>query len=165
MARGEIPRTLPFARREAVEVLKASYPSARTRRERSRELREFYRMSAADGLHVAAAGCRKSGQCDRRRIPTQRLPEMNVQFGTYPNNIGHMDFPGCFRCHDDDHKSKDGKASARTARPATRSSNRARCAERDITLTEQRVSIVGVRLGSRGDRGNFRAGLKDSSGA
>ena len=34
---------------------------------------------------------------------------MNVQFGTYPNNIGHMDSPGCFRCHDDNHKSKDGK--------------------------------------------------------
>jgi hypothetical protein len=27
----------------------------------------------------------------------------------YVNNIGHIDFPGCFRCHDDDHKSKDGK--------------------------------------------------------
>jgi hypothetical protein len=37
------------------------------------------------------------------------FPEMHVQFGTYPNNIGHMDFPGCFRCHDDNHKSKDGK--------------------------------------------------------
>lgn len=37
------------------------------------------------------------------------FPEMNVKFGTYPNNIGHMDFPGCFRCHDDEHKSKDGK--------------------------------------------------------
>ena len=37
------------------------------------------------------------------------FPEMNVQFGTYPNNIGHMDFPGCFRCHDDNHKAKDGK--------------------------------------------------------
>ena len=37
------------------------------------------------------------------------FPEMNVRFGTYPNNIGHIDFPGCFRCHDDSHKSKDGK--------------------------------------------------------
>jgi hypothetical protein len=37
------------------------------------------------------------------------FPEMNVQFGTYPNNIGHMDSPGCFRCHDDNHKTKDGK--------------------------------------------------------
>jgi hypothetical protein len=34
---------------------------------------------------------------------------MNVQFGTYPNHAGHIDFPGCFRCHDDSHKTKEGK--------------------------------------------------------
>jgi hypothetical protein len=34
---------------------------------------------------------------------------MNVQFGTYPNTIGHIGFPGCFRCHDDNHVSKEGK--------------------------------------------------------
>jgi hypothetical protein len=34
---------------------------------------------------------------------------MNVGWGTYPNNVGHMDFPGCFRCHDENHKTKDGK--------------------------------------------------------
>jgi len=36
------------------------------------------------------------------------FPEMNVQFGTYPDNRGHMDSPGCFRCHDDNHTAKDG---------------------------------------------------------
>ena len=36
------------------------------------------------------------------------FPEMKVDWGTYPNNIGHTDFPGCFRCHDDDHQTKDG---------------------------------------------------------
>ena len=29
------------------------------------------------------------------------FPEMKVGWGTYPNNIGHEDFLGCFRCHDD----------------------------------------------------------------
>jgi hypothetical protein len=33
---------------------------------------------------------------------------MNVTWGTYPNNIGHNFFPGCFRCHDENHKTKDG---------------------------------------------------------
>jgi hypothetical protein len=33
---------------------------------------------------------------------------MNVKWGTYANNVGHMNFPGCFRCHDDSHKAKDG---------------------------------------------------------
>ena len=37
------------------------------------------------------------------------FPGMHVTFGTHPNNIGHIDSPGCFRCHDDSHKAKDGK--------------------------------------------------------
>jgi hypothetical protein len=37
------------------------------------------------------------------------FPAMKVKWGTYPNNIGHNDFPGCFRCHDGNHVSKSGK--------------------------------------------------------
>jgi hypothetical protein len=33
---------------------------------------------------------------------------MNVTWGTYPNQLGHVDAPGCFRCHDDEHKAADG---------------------------------------------------------
>ncbi len=36
------------------------------------------------------------------------FPEMKVTWGTYPNNIGHNNFPGCFRCHDGNHTTKDG---------------------------------------------------------
>ncbi len=38
------------------------------------------------------------------------FPEMKVTWGTYPNNLGHMDFPGCFRCHDNNHQAADGSA-------------------------------------------------------
>jgi hypothetical protein len=38
-------------------------------------------------------------------------PEMKVTWGTHPNHIGHMNYPGCFRCHDGDHSTKDAKAS------------------------------------------------------
>jgi len=34
---------------------------------------------------------------------------MKVTWGTYPNNVGHTDFPGCFRCHDDNHSAAGGK--------------------------------------------------------
>ncbi len=42
------------------------------------------------------------------------FPFMKVTWGTHPNHIGHNQFghgsyPGCFRCHDSDHTSKDGK--------------------------------------------------------
>jgi hypothetical protein len=34
---------------------------------------------------------------------------MNVTWGTHPDNLGHTDAPGCFRCHDDQHKSAEGR--------------------------------------------------------
>ncbi len=36
------------------------------------------------------------------------FPEMKVKWNAYPNNIGHLEFIGCFRCHNDSHSSKDG---------------------------------------------------------
>jgi hypothetical protein len=36
------------------------------------------------------------------------FPAMKVKWGTYPNHIGHTDSNGCFRCHDDGHRAKDG---------------------------------------------------------
>ena len=37
------------------------------------------------------------------------FPEMKVSWGVHPNHIGHEDFLGCFRCHDDNHKNADGR--------------------------------------------------------
>jgi hypothetical protein len=34
---------------------------------------------------------------------------MNIQWGTYPNHIGHQHAPGCFRCHDGEHRTADGE--------------------------------------------------------
>jgi NapC/NirT cytochrome c family, N-terminal region len=110
MARSDIARTLPFVRREIVKALKASYPTQEQAAEGiSRTLRDFYRsqypteyMSRRQDVEKAVNA---AAEIYRRNV----FPEMNVGFGTYANNIGHMDFPGCFRCHDDNHKSRDGK--------------------------------------------------------
>src|ERR1051325_1944224 len=37
------------------------------------------------------------------------FPEMKADWRSYPNNLGHKEWPGCFRCHDGLHKSTDGK--------------------------------------------------------
>jgi hypothetical protein len=34
---------------------------------------------------------------------------MGVTWGSYPNNLSHIDWPGCFRCHDDGHSTADGR--------------------------------------------------------
>lgn len=37
------------------------------------------------------------------------FPERKADWRVYPNNIGHKDWPGCFRCHDDKHKTAAGE--------------------------------------------------------
>ena len=38
------------------------------------------------------------------------FPEQNSDWTTHPNNIGHRDSPGCFRCHDGKHLNAQGEA-------------------------------------------------------
>jgi hypothetical protein len=108
MANGVIDKTLPFVRREAVKALKASHPTQESGiQEVGRALRDFYGT-------LPAGGADRGPRVDRAVAVVEEIyrrnvfPEMKVSFGTYPSNIGHFDSPGCFRCHDDNHKSKDG---------------------------------------------------------
>ncbi len=41
------------------------------------------------------------------------FPEMRVSWKHYPNNIGHLYYPGCFRCHDGKHVGDNGKILSR----------------------------------------------------
>jgi hypothetical protein len=110
MARGGIPATLPFVHREAVKAVTQTYASEDVAvAEIARALREFYQVQP----QMAGA---KSPDVERAILGVQEIyrrnvfPDMKVTFGSYPSNIGHIDFPGCFRCHDDEHKTKEGRA-------------------------------------------------------
>lgn len=37
------------------------------------------------------------------------FPDMHAKWSAYPDNVGHMIWNGCFRCHDGNHKTADGK--------------------------------------------------------
>ena len=105
LADDEVSRKLPFARREGVRLLKASYATDdEASRKIDEELRRFY---SAHGTVDAAALARAVGALQgayRRNV----FPSMKVTWGTYPDNAGHMASPGCFRCHDGSHTAKDG---------------------------------------------------------
>jgi len=41
------------------------------------------------------------------------FPEMGVKWSAYQNNIGHLEFVGCFRCHNDRHQETGGRVISR----------------------------------------------------
>jgi hypothetical protein len=43
------------------------------------------------------------------------FPEMRANWSVYPDNIGHVIWPGCFRCHDGRHLTADGKQSIKAS--------------------------------------------------
>jgi len=109
IARGVIDRGLPFIHREGVRLLKASYPDQPTAFAAIRtDLEKFYRTNHADVLTGRKAAFDRAVDALQALYGRSVFPSMNVTWGTYANNLGHNDFPGCFRCHDDGHKAKDG---------------------------------------------------------
>jgi len=103
---GGISPTLPFAKKEGVEVLKQEYSSSEDAAARipaafeayyQKNYPQIYAQRQDDVRHAAAAVL----AAYERNV----FPEMKVTWGTYLNNIGHTDSDGCFRCHDGSHSS------------------------------------------------------------
>ena len=111
MAEGAVSPQLPWVHKEALQLLKTSYASqveARTRI--PQQLEAFYRTSNPEVVASKAALLKSAGE-ELVTIYSQNVfPAMKVTWGTHPNNIGHTDYPGCFRCHDGDHNAKGGKS-------------------------------------------------------
>ncbi len=111
MADGAINASLPWIHKEGLKLLKASYSSqAEASAQIPAQLEAFYRTSDPAVLSAQADLVKKAGQELALLYSQNVFPSMKVTWGTHPNHIGHMSYPGCFRCHDGDHTAKDGTA-------------------------------------------------------
>ncbi len=110
MAEGRISPQLPFIKKKAVEALRAEYADRETaRRKIIATLNDFYRASHPDIYREQRTTVERAGEQVAAIYLRNVFPQMKISWGTYPNNIGHEDFPGCFRCHDGSHTSADGR--------------------------------------------------------
>ena len=106
IALGVIPRELPFVRREAVAVLKQEYPNREAALAAiAARLREHFASNPGQDARLVERAIQGTQNAWARNV----FPAMKVTWGTYPNHASHVDSPGCFRCHDDEHTTKDGK--------------------------------------------------------
>ena len=98
---GQIDPTLPWIKTNAVFALTRTYHNE---------------TEAQQGIATILAENYPNDPRIHEVIPVvQRIyddnffPQMKSDWRAYPNNIGHLLWPGCFRCHDGNHKSADGK--------------------------------------------------------
>ena len=107
---GKISTALPYMKRVAVEAMVQTYATADEARQGiDRYIRNFYAKTYPKVLAESEATLRE-GIAEVQRVYGQNFfPYMRVDWKAYPENIGHKEFPGCFRCHDGKHVSKDGR--------------------------------------------------------
>jgi hypothetical protein len=110
MSGGQISTGLPYIRKEAVEVLKVNYPNRDVAQQSiAREIDKFYQTNYP-AIYQAQRTSVEQASAEVAKIYLRNVfPDMRVTWGTHPNNIGHNDSPGCFRCHDGSHTSADGQ--------------------------------------------------------
>jgi hypothetical protein len=110
MSRGLISPELPYIHKKAVELLKADYPDRDIAQKQIVEgIENYYRTSYPDVYTSKRALIEQSAENVAKIYLRNIFPDMKMTWGVHPNNLGHNDFPGCFRCHDGSHTSADGQ--------------------------------------------------------
>lgn len=110
MSFGDISPALPFAKKQGLEILKQAYATGEEAAAKvPAAFEDYYRNSYPQIYAQQHDTVTRSAQALLNVYQHNVFPEMKVTWGTYPNNLGHTDFTGCFRCHDEQHSSPDGK--------------------------------------------------------
>jgi nitrate/TMAO reductase-like tetraheme cytochrome c subunit len=107
---GTVDHSLPFAKQQAVAVLAKDYTTTeQALKSISDDFNAYYKKTYPDIYAAKKASIDRSVTTLRQIFQNTRFPEMRVDWRTHRDNVGHMYSLGCFRCHDDQHVSKDGK--------------------------------------------------------
>jgi hypothetical protein len=106
---------LPFVHKKGLELIQADYKSQDEAAAKITAGLEAFYQSQYPAIWSGQRGAVDSAAKTLVAIYQRNVfPEMKVTWGTYSNGMGHSapghnPSPGCFRCHDGNHTSKDGK--------------------------------------------------------
>jgi hypothetical protein len=105
-----ISTELPFIKKKAVELLKVDYADQKDAAAKIPvALAEYYRNTFPEIFKHKRAQVDAAGEAVKAIYLRNVFPEMKITWGTHPNNIGHEEAVGCFRCHDGTHAAADGR--------------------------------------------------------
>jgi len=105
MSLGRIDPKLPWIKSNAVHVLTMTYTNEAQALHQIEA--SFAALYPADRF-PAQQTVRTSRETVQQIYRENFFPEMRASWQDYPDNIGHKDWLGCFRCHDGKHKTADG---------------------------------------------------------
>jgi hypothetical protein len=110
LAAGVVPASLPYVKSVSVDTLSGEYSTREFAHAGiAKSVRAFYAEKYPDVLATRAQDVNTliKGLVDI--YDANVFPEMKVSWKTYPSNLGHRNSAGCFRCHDNQHVSPEGR--------------------------------------------------------
>ena len=108
---GTIDSDLPYIKSIGVTTLEKSYTEKEIALDSIKlTINNFYQNNYPEIAEKKKESIKESIKEIQKIYSRNYFPEMKVSWKKFPNNIGHMFSPGCFRCHDGNHVSDDGKA-------------------------------------------------------
>ena len=110
MARGVISPQIPYFKKNAVEVMERQYPSMSEAQWAVKGLKGYYQVNWPDyyaqNQELVDQAVDNLSEIYERMV----FPTMDVSWETHPNNLGHQETAGCFRCHDGKHMNQDNES-------------------------------------------------------
>ncbi len=109
LASGDIPVELPEVKTLAMELLNSSYYSKDSAEILiKRRTIEFYKTNYKEIYDSNPEMVEKAYAGFMTGFSKNIFPTMKASWEAYPNHIGHVEFNGCFRCHNGSHESNSG---------------------------------------------------------
>ncbi|RMG29590.1 MAG: cytochrome C, partial [Methanobacteriota archaeon] len=106
---GDIPKELPYIKNVAVELCGEEYPSSDSAMKAIEAgIRSYYEDEYPEIVENQPELIEQAIKGVQEAFSKNIFPDMKVRWDKYPNHIGHMNFNGCFRCHNDTHASESG---------------------------------------------------------
>lgn len=108
LTNGTLPN-LPNIKEQAVKVLETQYATEAEAATAIAAVADYYKNEQSAVYAQREAEVTTAVGVLQDIFNRTQFPFMNVTWQSHPNNIGHKDFPGCFRCHDGKHLSGDNQ--------------------------------------------------------
>ena len=106
----KLDASLPYIKQQAVAALTGKYDTTETALQAiAHDIDGFYESKYPDVAKNKQLEIRNAIEEVQQVFRRTTFPEMKLNWQTHPNNLGHFYFNGCFRCHDGQHVSAEGR--------------------------------------------------------
>ncbi len=110
LANEKMDETLPYIKSISVEALEDNYYSKEQAFENIQQrITNFYISNYPEVYKSKKDIIQSNIEIVKNIYSRNYFPYMNANWKHFPDNISHVYTPGCFRCHDGNHVSDDGK--------------------------------------------------------